>query len=67
VVEMTEQNLRGRVALVTGGTTGIGFGSARRLLEHGAIVYITGRRKDVLDAAVAKLGRSDRRSRSPPA
>ena len=49
---MTAQTLQGRVALVTGGTTGIGFGSAKRLLDHGAVVYITGRRKDVLDAAV---------------
>jgi|SRR6185369_11997364 len=54
---MTEQTLQGRIALVTGGTTGIGFGSAKRLLEHGAIVYITGRRKEVLEAAVAKLGK----------
>ena len=53
---MTAQTLQGRVALVTGGTTGIGFGSAKRLLEHGATVYITGRRQEVLDAAVAKLG-----------
>jgi NAD(P)-dependent dehydrogenase (short-subunit alcohol dehydrogenase family) len=53
---MTAQTLQGRVALVTGGTSGIGFGSARRLLEHGATVYITGRRQDVLDAAVSKLG-----------
>jgi NAD(P)-dependent dehydrogenase (short-subunit alcohol dehydrogenase family) len=53
---MTEQTLEGRVALVTGGSTGIGFGSAKRLLAHGATVYITGRRKEVLDAAVAKLG-----------
>jgi NAD(P)-dependent dehydrogenase (short-subunit alcohol dehydrogenase family) len=53
---MTAQTLQGRIALVTGGTTGIGFGSARRMLDHGAVVYITGRRKDVLDAAVAKLG-----------
>ena len=54
---MTEQTLQGHVALVTGGTTGIGFGSAKRLLEHGATVYITGRRKEVLEAAVAKLGK----------
>jgi NAD(P)-dependent dehydrogenase (short-subunit alcohol dehydrogenase family) len=39
---MTAQTLQGRVALVTGGTTGIGFGSAKRLIEHGATVYITG-------------------------
>ena len=53
---MTAQTLQGRVALVTGGTTGIGFGSAKRLIEHGATVYITGRRQEVLDAAIAKLG-----------
>jgi NAD(P)-dependent dehydrogenase (short-subunit alcohol dehydrogenase family) len=54
---MTEQTLSGRVALVTGGTTGIGFGAAKRLIEHGATVYVTGRRQDVLDGAVEKLGR----------
>lgn len=53
---MNTQTLKGRVALVTGGTTGIGFGAAKRLIEHGATVYITGRRQDVLDAAVRKLG-----------
>jgi NAD(P)-dependent dehydrogenase (short-subunit alcohol dehydrogenase family) len=53
---MTAQTLEGRVALVTGSTTGIGFGSAKRLIEHGATVYITGRRQEVLETAVAKLG-----------
>jgi len=54
---MTTKTLDGRVALVTGGTTGIGFGTAQCLIEAGAIVYITGRRREVLDAAVAKLGK----------
>lgn len=53
---MTTNTLNGRIALVTGGTTGIGFGAAQCLLEAGATVYITGRRREVLDAAVAKLG-----------
>jgi NAD(P)-dependent dehydrogenase (short-subunit alcohol dehydrogenase family) len=42
---MATQLLKGRVALVTGGSTGLGFGAAKRLLEEGAIVYITGRRQ----------------------
>ncbi|HEN3280323.1 TPA: SDR family oxidoreductase [Yersinia enterocolitica] len=57
---MTTQSLKGRIALVTGGTTGLGFGAAKRLVEHGATVYITGRRQNVLDKAVNKLGTSAR-------
>jgi NAD(P)-dependent dehydrogenase (short-subunit alcohol dehydrogenase family) len=55
---MANQILKGRVALVTGGSTGLGFGAAKRLLEEGAIVYITGRRQAQLDEAAAKLGGS---------
>ena len=57
---MTTQSLKGRIALVTGGTTGLGFGAAKRLIEHGATVYITGRRQNVLDEAVTNLGNSAR-------
>lgn len=53
---MENHVLEGRVALVTGGSTGIGFGSAKRLIEEGAVVYITGRRKEQLDDAAARLG-----------
>ncbi|KAG2454386.1 hypothetical protein HYH02_001409 [Chlamydomonas schloesseri] len=47
--------LKGRVALVTGGSSGIGFEIARQLGLHGARVGISGRRQDVLEAAVAAL------------
>src|SRR5688572_23466836 len=48
--------LEGKTAVVTGGGTGIGLGVARRFVEEGAFVYITGRRQEPLDAAVAQLG-----------
>ncbi len=47
--------LTGKRALVTGGGTGIGFGCARRLLEHGAEVWIAGRREEVLEEALGRL------------
>jgi NAD(P)-dependent dehydrogenase (short-subunit alcohol dehydrogenase family) len=48
--------LDGKTAIVTGGSTGIGLASAQRFAAEGAYVYITGRRQDVLDAAVATIG-----------
>ncbi|MER7879907.1 SDR family oxidoreductase [Streptomyces solisilvae] len=48
--------LEGKTAVVTGGGTGIGLASAVRLAAEGAHVFITGRREDVLDAAVEKIG-----------
>ncbi|KAG1872345.1 hypothetical protein DFJ58DRAFT_713625 [Suillus subalutaceus] len=47
-------DLNGLIALVTGGGTGIGLNIARGLAANGAKVYITGRRKDVLDGVVAE-------------
>jgi NAD(P)-dependent dehydrogenase (short-subunit alcohol dehydrogenase family) len=54
---MQTDTLNGRIALVTGGTTGLGFGTAQCLIKAGATVYITGRRREVLDAAVERLGK----------
>ncbi|CAM5630176.1 MULTISPECIES: SDR family oxidoreductase [Streptomyces] len=48
--------LDGKTAVVTGGTSGIGLATARRFREEGARVYITGRRKDTLDKAIAEIG-----------
>jgi NAD(P)-dependent dehydrogenase (short-subunit alcohol dehydrogenase family) len=48
--------LDGRTAVVTGGTAGIGLAAARRLASEGAHVFITGRRKPELDAAVESIG-----------
>ncbi|MBS0427966.1 MAG: SDR family oxidoreductase [Proteobacteria bacterium] len=48
--------LDGKIALVTGGSTGIGLGAAQELVAQGARVFITGRRQAELDAAVATLG-----------
>ncbi len=48
--------LEGKTALVTGGTSGIGLASARRFAEEGAHLFITGRSRARLDAAVTEIG-----------
>ena len=48
--------LKDKVAVITGGTTGIGFATARRFLDEGARVVFTGRTQATLDAAQAELG-----------
>jgi NAD(P)-dependent dehydrogenase (short-subunit alcohol dehydrogenase family) len=50
--------LDGKVAVVTGGNSGIGLATAERFVAEGAFVFITGRRQAELDAAVAKIGRN---------
>ncbi|WP_224248930.1 SDR family NAD(P)-dependent oxidoreductase [Hyalangium gracile] len=49
---------QGKVAVVTGGTSGIGFAAAQRLANEGARVFITGRRQGELDAAVKRIGKN---------
>lgn len=49
-------SLEGKMALVTGGGTGIGLGISRAFIQAGARVVITGRRECVLEAATSKLG-----------
>jgi NAD(P)-dependent dehydrogenase (short-subunit alcohol dehydrogenase family) len=49
------KKLAGKVALITGGNSGIGFATAKRFAEEGAQVFITGRRQNELDAAVKQI------------
>jgi len=48
--------LEGKIALVTGGSSGIGLATAQRFVKEGAYVYITGRRQAELDKAVKTIG-----------
>jgi len=50
--------LEGKVALITGGSSGIGFATARQFVSEGAYVFITGRRDPELAAAVKEIGRN---------
>jgi NAD(P)-dependent dehydrogenase (short-subunit alcohol dehydrogenase family) len=50
--------LEGRIALVTGGNSGIGLATAKRFVNEGAYVFITGRRDPELAAAIKEIGRN---------
>ena len=59
---MTTSNLEGRVAVVLGGTTGIGRALAVGLAEAGADVVASGRRQELVDDAASAVERAGRRS-----
>ena len=50
--------LQGKIAVVTGGGSGISLATAKRFVEEGAYVFITGRRQPELDRTVAEIGRN---------
>jgi NAD(P)-dependent dehydrogenase (short-subunit alcohol dehydrogenase family) len=50
------KKLEGKIAVITGGSTGIGLATAKRFVEEGAFVFITGRRQKELDEAVKVIG-----------
>src|SRR6202051_3718475 len=50
--------LEGKVAVITGGSSGLALESAKRFVEEGAYVFIVGRRQEALDEAVKLIGRN---------
>ena len=56
--EQQLNRLQGKIAVITGGSSGMGFATAEQFVSEGAYVYITGRRQKELDAAVAKIGKN---------
>src|ERR687891_713662 len=50
--------LEGKVAVITGGSSGMALATAKRFVEEGAYVFITGRRQEVLNEAVKLIGRN---------
>src|SRR5271169_5546806 len=52
----SSNKLQGKVALITGGTSGLGLATARRFVAEGGQVFVTGRRQDAVDAAVKDIG-----------
>ncbi|MGC1967387.1 MAG: SDR family oxidoreductase [Candidatus Acidiferrales bacterium] len=52
------QALQGKVAVITGGSSGIGLATAKRFVTEGAFVFITGRRQNEVDKAVNEIGKN---------
>jgi NADP-dependent 3-hydroxy acid dehydrogenase YdfG len=50
--------LDGKIALITGGSEGIGLATAQLFVDEGAHVFITGRRKEALDLAIKQIGKN---------
>ena len=50
------KRLDGKIAVITGGNSGIGLATAQRFVEEGAYVFITGRRESEVDKAIKEIG-----------
>ncbi len=56
--ELTTKRLDRKIAVITGGNSGIGLATAQRFVDEGAYVLITGRRQSELDGAVKQIGKN---------
>jgi NAD(P)-dependent dehydrogenase (short-subunit alcohol dehydrogenase family) len=56
--ELIPKRLDGKIAVITGGNSGIGLATAQRFVQEGAYLFITGRRQSELDKAVKQIGKN---------
>jgi NAD(P)-dependent dehydrogenase (short-subunit alcohol dehydrogenase family) len=56
--ELIPKRLDGKIAVITGGNSGIGLATAKRFVDEGAYVFITGRRQSELNNAVKQIGKN---------
>ena len=54
----SKNKLEGKIALITGGNSGIGLATVKQFVNEGAYVFITGRRKPELDGATKQMGKN---------
>lgn len=57
-IVLWKKKLEGKVAIITGGNSGMGLATAQRFVEEGDYVFVTGRRQSELDEAVKKIGKN---------
>jgi len=56
--ELITKRLDGKIAVITGGNSGMGLATAQRFVQEGAYVFITGRRQNELDKAVKQIAKN---------
>ena len=56
--ELITKRLEGKIAVITGGSRGIGLATVKRFVEEGAYVFVTGVRQSEIDAAVKQIGKN---------
>ena len=57
--DLSQRRLDGKIAVITGGSSGIGLATTQRFVEEGAYVFITGRCQRELDTAVNQIGKDN--------